>query len=519
MAAPVEDLRQLAALAVRPEAFQELLEGVLGSLASVIPYDLAVMYALQGDELVVRAADGPLATAEVRHHSLTLKRFPTIRRALNTRRAIALTEDHHAGDEGDPYDGVLDLPHGHSCMVIPLYSREKSLGLITLDRRECVPYSRESAALADVYGQLVSLAMMFAEQASLLARYRAQLEQQNRLLVEEAGGASVACRRIETSRSSAMRHLSTLAQQVAASDLPVLIRGETGSGKEVLANAVHGWSPRVDGPFVKVNCAAIPENLVESELFGHVKGAFSGAVKERPGRFVTANGGTLLLDEIGDMPLAAQAKLLRVLQEGSFEPLGSDRTVRVDVRVIAASHVDLERAILDGRFREDLYYRLAAFPLDIPPLRERIEDVVILAEDILEQLKGRQGRGPWQLSRAAKQELESRPWPGNVRELANALERATIVQPSGVIEPVHLGPALGAGAKALLAANSAALDRVTAKPARVMSFEENERSHLERALSATHGKIYGPDGAAKLLGLKPTTLQSKLKKHGIQKGA
>src|SRR5690606_37865212 len=218
--------------------------------------------------------------------------------------------------------------------------------------------------------------------------------------------------------------LVRVAKQVAASQLPVLIGGETGSGKEVLAQAIHAWSPRSEGPFVKLNCAAIPENLVESELFGHVKGAFSGAAMARRGRFLTANGGSILLDEIGDMPLGAQAKLLRVLQEGTFEALGSDDTIRVDVRVIAATHTDLREAVQNGTVREGLYDRLAGFPIQLPALRDRVEDIPIIASEVLERLAAKTGRGPWTLSNPALERLVAHPWPGNVRELANVLERA-----------------------------------------------------------------------------------------------
>ena len=501
------DLRALAELAGQPNQLDTVLHHALAALRDVVPYDLAAVLALQGDELVVEVAEGPLADEKVQHHRLRLDDFPTIIRALETRTPIALEEHNHAGDEGDPYDGVLDLEHGHSCMVVPLYAADRSLGIITLDRMICETYRPEAVDLAGVYGQLVAYAMLFAHQSRLLDRYRLALREQNRLLVEEAGG-SQACRAIESSRSPRMRQVTEMAKQSAASDIPILIRGETGTGKEVLAHAIHAWSGRVEGPFVKLNCAAIPENLVESELFGHVKGAFSGADRRRPGRFLTANGGTLLLDEIGDMPLSAQSKLLRVLQEGTFEAVGSDDLVRVDVRVIAASHVDLEKAIADGRFRSDLYYRLAVFPLELPALRDRIEDVPAIAHQFLERHAQSTGRGPWTLSDGALDALTNESWPGNVRELVNTLERGTILQPEGTIEARHL-TRLGGGS----------LPAPASEPGRVDSMlplQEHERRYLAQALRRTKGKIYGADGAARLLGLKPTTLQSKLKKHGLK---
>jgi len=501
------DLRALAELASQPNQLETVLHHALAALRDVVPYDLAAVLTLEGEELIVEVADGPLANERVRRHRLRLNDFPTIVRALEARKPIALEEHNHAGDEGDPYDGVLDLEHGHSCMVVPLYAANRSLGIITLDRMVCETYRPEAVELAGVYGQLVSYAMLFAQQSRLLDRYRLALKEQNRLLVEESGG-SQACHTIELSRSPQMRRLAELAKQGAASDIPILIRGETGTGKEVLAQAIHAWSGRVEEPFVKLNCAAIPENLVESELFGHVKGAFSGADRRRPGRFLTANGGTLLLDEIGDMPLSAQSKLLRVLQEGTFEPVGSDEMIRVDVRVIAASHADLEGAIANGSFRSDLYYRLAALPLELPALRDRIEDIPMIAEQFLEQLAQCTGRGPWRLSDGALDAVMNESWPGNVRELVNTLERATILQPGGVIDATHLA----LGGAAVIGSPSTEGENLP----KMLPLQEHERRYLAQALRRTNGKIYGVDGAAQLLGLKPTTLQSKLKKHRLK---
>jgi transcriptional regulator with GAF, ATPase, and Fis domain len=500
-----EDLRRLAELATRPSALPDVLEHALHSLRTVIAYDLAVLYTLDGDRLVAEAAAGPLADDRVRAHSIDLARLPTVRRAMQTRRPIPL-EPHDHATEGDPYDGVLDLPHGHACMVVPLFADGRDLGIITLDRKVCAAYSPEDIAIAGTYGQIVSLALAFAGQAAELRRYRDRLEEHNRLLRNEVGRQDQAVARIESSASPRMRELAAQAQQVAAAGLPVLIDGETGVGKEVLAQAIHAWSRR-EGAFVKLNCAAIPAELVESELFGHVRGAFSGATRDRPGRFATADGGTLLLDEVGDMPLAAQAKLLRVLQEGAFEPVGSDETVRVDVRIIAASHVDLETATGRGDFREDLFYRLAVFPLHMPSLRERPEDIASLARSILDDLGRQHGRGPWSLTPAALSALQSQPWPGNVRQLVNVLERATILQPSGEIDVTHLVLDAVARRGGIVAA-------VDGSP-HLVTLHDAIRSHLLAALDATGGKIYGPDGAARLLDVKPTTLQSKLKRHGI----
>ena len=488
------ELRELAGLASNPHAVDEVLRRSLDALLPLIPYDLAAVLALEGDHLSVRAATGTLASPRVRRHHLQLSAFPTLRRALETRRPVAMLENHHASEEGDPYDGVLDLPDGHSCMVVPLFVGDRTLGAMTFDRSLCQPYAAEVVELAGVYGQIVALALAFAEQAALLDRYRRRLQEHTRIQNEDEGDAG---RMLEASEAPAMAALVAQARQVASTDTCVLIQGETGSGKEVLAHAIHEWSPRVEQPFVKLNCAAIPENLVESELFGHAKGAFTGASDKRSGRFLVANGGTLFLDEMGEMPLATQAKLLRVLQDGTFQPVGSDTTVRVDVRVIAATHVDLTRAVAEGKFRADLYYRLAVFPVRLPPLRERPEDLPGIAQNVLLGIARRTGRGPWTLSPAAQLSLRAQTWPGNVRQLANVLERATILRPRGEIGVdlvVMEGPAT---------------------PANLPTFEVVERRYLHEVLEHTGGRVYGKGAAAEIVGVPPSTLQSRMKKLGV----
>ena len=495
------DLHDLARM-VGTRSNDEVLAYALDALHGLVPYDLAAVLRLRGDGLVVEAMAGRLAGAKVRGHTLDLAHFPTVRRAIETRRPIALETHHHTSDEGDPYDGVLDLPHGHGCMVVPMFAAGEDLGVITLDREVCAAYPPAQVELAGVVGQLVALSIRFAEQAALLDRYRHRLREHARLLVADAGGEA-AGRRLELSASPAMQAVARLARQVAASDLPVLVLGETGTGKEVVAQALHTWSPRADLPFVKLNCASIPESLVESELFGHVRGAFSGADTDRAGRFLTANGGTLLLDEIGELPLSAQAKLLRVLQEGTFEAVGSDRTVKVDVRVLAATHVDLVQAVAAGKFRRDLYYRLAVFPLQLPPLRERPEEIGPIAQLWLAGEAARTRRGPWSLPEASLDALRAAPWPGNVRELINALERATILVPAGPLSASDLG--LG-GARAPVVVRDEPLG----------TWEAHERAYLAAVLSRADGRLYGRGGAAELAGLAPTTLRAKLVRFGLR---
>ena len=389
---------------------------------------------------------------------------------------------------------------------------------MTLDRSECGAYSPAVLDLAQVFGRSLGLALNYGRQSQLLLRLSEQLGEQNRLLSERVEGRADACRLIESCRSQPMAQVAHLARQVAGADTPVLITGATGTGKEVLASAIHGWSARAARPLVSVNCAALPEALIESELFGHVPGAFSGATGSRMGRFQAANGGTLFLDEVGEIPTALQAKLLRVLQDGTFQPVGSDRTVRVDVRVIAATNADLAAAVRERRFREDLYYRLAVFPIQLPPLRARREDVAPIAASFLERLARRTGRGPWRLGRGAVRYLESRDWPGNVRELVNALERATLLAPGPELDPASLDGAPAPSPDAAGWPPPAGPDDGAREPgpaAGPRPLAEVERDHVAATLRHTGGKLWGPGGAAELLGLNPSTLQSRMKKLGL----
>ncbi len=303
------------------------------------------------------------------------------------------------------------------------------------------------------------------------------------------------------SSSSALAKVLREVEQVAATEATVLILGETGTGKELLARAVHQRSQRAERPLVKVNCAALPENLIESELFGHEKGAFTGAIERRIGRFELADGGTLFLDEIGDLPLALQAKLLRVLQEGELERLGSARTIKVDVRIIAATNRDLQEAIARQEFREDLYYRLHVFPLHSPPLRERLEDIPLLVDHFVGHYAAKTARQIDGVPQQAMQALQAYDWPGNVRELENIIERAVIVTTGGQLE-------LGDWLPKRRSAGSSAEPTL---------MEEVERTHILKILKRTGWKVSGQMGAADVLGLKRTTLEARMRKLGIER--
>ena len=312
-------------------------------------------------------------------------------------------------------------------------------------------------------------------------------------------------------RSAPMERLLQDLDQVAPTEATVLILGETGTGKQLVARALHASSGRRDKPFVSVNCAAIPATLMESEFFGHEKGAFTGATKRRDGRFALADGGTLFLDEVGELPFDLQGKLLRILQDGEFEPVGSSHTRRVHVRILAATNRDLSQAVQAGEFRSDLYYRLNVFPIHVPPLRDRDEDIPLLATVFAQRYARRLGRTLEPLSRDCICRLKAYAWPGNVRELENVMERAVITARDGKLNLDRALPEAPADpARAAVTTLRASED----VPARILTVEElhdTERANLLRALESARWRVTGESGAARLLGMKPTTLSSRMK--------
>jgi transcriptional regulator with GAF, ATPase, and Fis domain len=498
------DLRDLAEVAARPDAIGPFLDRALETLQQTLASDLATFVEVRGDLLRVRRARGALATDELRGYRVSLAEAPGVREALDSRRAKVFDVASPDEEGSVIFSGTVRHEGGYSRLVVPVIAGDEDVGVLTFDGSGGRRYTPETIEIATIHGLLVGLGLSAARRAAQLEEYRDALEERTRILVEEIESETDACRALEASASKPMRRLVQMAKQVAITDAPVLVTGETGTGKEVLARAIHGWSARAERPFIELNCAALPESLIESELFGHRKGAFSGAVDDRRGRFRLADGGTLLLDEIGDLPPAVQVKLLRVLQEGTFEPVGVDSPVQVDVRVIAATNVNLEHAIDEGRFREDLYYRLHVFPLHLPPLRERLEDLPVLVEHVLSQLQRRTGRGPWTVDDNVMKKLARHDWPGNVRELVNTLERARIRVPGGGRLDVSLDSTRGKNSRR--------------RGGRAWTtLAEHEREYVEQVLEHVDGRVYGEGGAAEILGLPPTTLQSRLRKLGIDK--
>jgi transcriptional regulator with GAF, ATPase, and Fis domain len=337
---------------------------------------------------------------------------------------------------------------------------------------------------------------------------RKSLELENEYLHEELRGNY----RSIVGDSHALKKVLAQIEMVAPTNAGVLVLGESGTGKELVARAIHDRSPRKNGALVRVNCASVPRELFESEFFGHVRGAFTGALKDRVGRFELAHGGTLFLDEIGEVPVELQSKLLRVLQEGQFEKVGEDRTRSVDVRIVAATNRDLESEVRAGRFRQDLFYRLSVFPIDLPPLRERAEDIPALAQLFLQQSARKLGVPPPRLSPAQLKDLQAYDWPGNVRELQNVIERASIRSRNG-----HLDLGLRPAPKTSARPAGKTEEAPRPVPASFGDLKQQERAFILEALEKTGGKIYGADGAAALLGLKPTTLSSKIHRMGLKK--
>lgn len=482
-----------------------LLSEALTAVLALIPSDVAAVFEYDAgrQELRCLGAQGERAAATLPGATLSLLDQPVLRRALAAEHGCLLATADVTRLGAVLYGEGVSLRNERSTLAAPLAVGDGPKGLLVLDSDRPGVYPPTVPPVASLYGRLVSHGLSTRRQVDTLEEAQHQLAEYARLLEGEQatlpGGEST-----DEVRSPLMRDLLERARMVAVADAPVLILGETGVGKEVLARSIHRWSDRADGPFVSLNCGAVPAELIESELFGHVRGAFTGADRARRGRFAVADGGTLLLDEIGEMSPRLQVKLLRVLQEGTFEPVGSDRTVRVNVRVLAATHVDPTEAVESGRFREDLYYRLAVFPLRVPPLRERLEDLPLLVRDLLAEASRRYGV-TWVVPPGGLARLRTHDWPGNVRELQNTLERACIRRPRGgeleiELDPLRRRPRDGTGAWA---------DWPT--------LDELERRYLRRVLKRTGGRIWGKDGAAELLQMPPTTLKSRLDRLGIDK--
>jgi formate hydrogenlyase transcriptional activator len=386
----------------------------------------------------------------------------------------------------------------NSLCDLPLTTARRRLGALAFGSKQIAAYDTADVDFLQLVANQVAGAVENALAFDEIEALKDQLHQEKVYLEEEVRTEH------DFGESAVLRRVLKEVETVAPTDSTVLILGETGTGKELIARALHDLSPRRERTFVKLNCAAIPTGLLESELFGHEKGAFTGAIMQKVGRFELAHRGTLFLDEVGDIPPELQPKLLRALQEQEFERLGSTRTVRVDVRLVAATNRDLAQMAADGRFRSDLYYRLNVFPVFLPPLRERREDIPMLARHFTQRYAQRIGRRIETIPAAVMEALVRYPWPGNIREMQNVLERAVILSPGPALQipPGDLKPGAAPADMPVGAA---------------ITLADAEREHILRALRAAHWVLRGPNGAAARLGLKRSTLQWKMKKLGISR--
>ena len=477
----------------------QLLKAVARGVRQVVPCAMAtvVMPDEDGTHLRVEALEFPEGTGLIQEGLVITVEGSMAGKAFSSRTPIATNDI-------DPKNYAPDLYRRltgeklHSSCVVPFVSHGRSLGVLGLARREEKGFSDDDVEFLGHVAAQVAIAVENALAYREITQLKDKLAQE-KLYLENEIRSHINFEEI-IGESGVLRNTLRNVETVATSDATVLILGETGTGKELIARAIHESSKRKGRTFVKLNCAAIPSGLLESELFGHEKGAFTGAIAQKIGRMELANGGTLFLDEVGDIPLELQPKLLRALQEREFERLGSVRTQKADVRFLAATNRDLSKMVTDKEFRSDLFYRLNVFPIRIPSLRERLDDIPRLVRYFVSKYAKRMDKRIETISTAAMEKLQSWHWPGNVRELENFIERSVILT-----EETELHVSL------------AELETLEATESRASSLRDTEREQILKVLRETKGMLSGPHGAAARLGVKRTTLQYRMKKLGISR--
>jgi hydrogenase-4 transcriptional activator len=406
--------------------------------------------------------------------------------------------------------GLLNHPlTGHDVYLAPLWGEHGSQGLLTVVATAGKQFTSQQIALLAAIEEPLAVALDNDSRLHELAALREAAEAERQSLLRRMGRQNL--EETIVGESSGLAHVMERVDMVSRSDVPALILGETGTGKELVARAIHNRSDRHAGPFLRVNCGAIPRELIDSQLFGHERGAFTGASETHHGWFERADMGTLFLDEIGELPLDAQVRFLRVLQDGFVERVGGTTPIRVNVRVVAATHRDLALMVRESTFREDLWYRIAVFPILLPPLRDRVEDIPAFAHHFAERAAVRFGLAPVAPTDDQIELLQSYDWPGNIRELGAVIDRAAIL---GNGLSLEISTALGVdGPGRRAAAHSQGESKVTsAAPRTIASLDEAMRRHIEAALRATHGRVEGSQGAAKLLKINPHTLRARMRK-------
>jgi anaerobic nitric oxide reductase transcription regulator len=487
---------------------EERYHRLLAALRRVIPYDASALLRLDGNDLVPIVAEGLSADAMGRR--FPLKEQPRLEIICRSREPILFPGD---SDLPDPFDGLLADDRGefkriHACLGCPLRVGEELIGALTADAAKPHAFDRIDPSFLSAVGALAAAEMRTTHLIEALER---SAERQGLIARDLMRDVQLRQGTDMIGTTPVMQRLRQDIDLVARSDFTVLITGETGVGKELVGRAVHAASERRAEPMLYVNCAALPETLADSELFGHVRGAFTGASADRPGKFEVASGGTLFLDEIGELPLSVQPKLLRALQQGEIQRVGSDKLIKADVRLIAATNRDLEREVKTGNFRADLFHRLNVYPLRVPPLRERADDVPLLAGYFCDVTRRRLGLGPVRLDPEAVMALKTYPWPGNVRELENVLSRVTLKAaasvPRGnpvVLTQAHLGPDFSSSAVGLSSDTSAAPEEAMPRSLDLKeATREFQRSLIRRSLSEHRGNWAA---AARSLGMHRSNL-------------
>jgi len=479
---------------------RELFTAISATLRRIMPHEYGslALYEPESKELRLFSLEQPQTEAALGKEMLSPAQQALASRVMNSHQPLVLNDLESASSRSKATDRLLAEGVKSACFL-PLVTQDRVLGTLNLVSRRKGAFGRQNVDLLQQMAGHVAIALDNALTYRKVAELKERLAEE-KLYLEEELRTEYHFEEI-IGESPALKRILKQVESVGPTNATVLILGETGTGKELIARAIHDLSPRRDRTFVKLNCAAIPTGLLESELFGHEKGAFTGAIAQKIGRLELAHEGTLFLDEVGDIPLELQPKLLRALQEKEFERLGSNRTIPVDVRLIAATNRDLAKMVANREFRSDLYYRLKVFPITVPPLRERAEDIPILVRYFAQKHAERMHKRIETIPQETMEALMRWPWPGNVRELENIIERAVILSP---------GPVLRVPLAELTLPESENGNGDASG-----TLEDAERDHIIRVLRETRGVIGGPNGAAARLGLKRTTLNSKMRKLGI----